>query len=334
MKALKKILLGVLSVACVMAASVGLTACDILNEKSAYEIWLENGHSGTKEDFLEWLKGEDETTEEQEGTDGLEYYPVPDGYAVDQGDAMYLEEIIIPSTYKGKAVTALADNAFSEAKVKSITIPDSVTSIGDSAFENCSSLTSIEIPDSVTSIDYQAFSSCSSLTSVVIGDSVTSIGKYAFENCSNLTSVVIGDSVTSIGRSTFSGCSSLTSVVISDSVTSIGEYAFSSCSSLTSVVIGDSVTSIGDFAFENCSSLTSVVIGDSVTSIGCGAFANCSSLTRVYYKGGASDWNNVYIYSLGNNYLTNATKYYYSESQPTEEGNYWHYDENGEVAVW
>ena len=289
MKALKKVLLGVLSLACVVTASVGLTACNNAGG-TTQEQESTSGTTQEQESTSETTQEQEstsETTEEQEGTDGLEYYPVPDGYAVDQGDAMYLEEIVIPSTYKGKVVTALVDNAFSGAKVKSITIPDSVTSIGSSAFQSCSSLTSVVIPDGVTSIGNQAFYNCSSLTSVVIPDSVTSIDYQAF----------------------------------------------SSCSSLTSVVIGDSVMSIGDFAFENCSSLTSVVIPDSVTSIGNAVFSSCSSLTRVYYKGSASDWNNVYIYSLGNNYLTNATRYYYSESQPTESGNYWHYDENGEVAV-
>ncbi|MBQ3150551.1 MAG: leucine-rich repeat domain-containing protein, partial [Clostridia bacterium] len=131
--------------------------------------------------------------------------------------------------------------------IKSITIGDGVTSIGDYAFRHCDSLTSVTIPDSVTSIGNYAFGDCDSLTSVTIPDSVTSIGEGAFEYCDSLTSVTIGDAVTSIGDYAFYGCESLTSVTIPDSVTSIGNYAFEYCDSLTSVTIGDAVTSIGDY---------------------------------------------------------------------------------------
>ena len=198
-----------------------------------------------------------------------------------------------------------------------ITIPDSVTSISDYAFNDCTSLTSVTIPDSVTSIDDWTFSSCTSLTSIevsgnnknyssadgvlfnkdkselitypagktdseyVIPNSVTRIGRYAFSGCKSLTSITIPDSVTSIGDYAFEGCTSLTSITIPNSVTSIGNSAFSGCESLTNIIIPDSVTSIGSGAFENCTSLTSVTIPGSVTSIDYSAFENCTSLTSV-----------------------------------------------------
>ena len=115
-------------------------------------------------------------------------------------------------------------------------------------------------------------------------------------------------------------------------VTSIGYGAFAYCSSLTSVTIGNGVTSIFAYAFSDCSSLTSVTIPNSVTVIGQYAFYNCSSLTSVYYTGTATQWNQITIVS-SNNYPTNATIYYYTETQPTEVGNYWHYVE-GVPTVW
>ena len=167
-----------------------------------------------------------------------------------------------------------------DTEITNLIIPNSVTSIGNSAFANCSGLTSVTIGNSVTSIGSSAFSYCSGLTSVTIGSGVTSIGNYAFRECSGLTSVTIPNSVTSIGSSTFYNCSGLTSVTIPNSVTSIGSSAFYGCSGLTSITIPNSVTSIGNYAFYG-SGLTSVTIPNSVTSIGINAFANCSKLTSV-----------------------------------------------------
>ncbi len=111
----------------------------------------------------------------------------------------------------------------------------------------------------VTSIGDSAFYCCSSLTSITIPESVTSMGSSAFEDCSSLTSITIPKGVTAIGYRTFSRCSNLTSITIPEGVTSIGEEAFSYCKSLTSITIPERVTSIGDEAFDGCSGLTSVI---------------------------------------------------------------------------
>ena len=186
------------------------------------------------------------------------------------------------------------------AGCQNTTIPNSVTSIGEYAFWDCSSLTSLTIPNSVTGIGEWAFEDCTSLTSVTILNGVTSIGENAFWGCKSLKSVTIPNSVTSIGDGAFYGCESLTSMVVAsdnstydsrdncnaiietetntliagcqnttipNSITSIGSLAFRGCSSLTSVRIPNSVTSIGYKAFEECSSLRSVTIPYSVTSI-------------------------------------------------------------------
>ena len=146
----------------------------------------------------------------------------------------YSGEVIIPSTVTYKGTTY------------------NVTSIGDWAFFQCSSLSSITIPNSVTSIGERAFSQCSALSSITIPNSVTSIGDWVFSQCSSLSSITIPNSVTSIGNSAFSQCSALSSITIPNSVTSIGNSAFSQCSSLSSITIPNSVTSIGYSAFYEC----------------------------------------------------------------------------------
>ena len=168
---------------------------------------------------------------------------------------------------------------------KMYTIPGSVTSIGDHAFDGCSILTNVTIPDSVINIGVYAFRNCDRLSDVTIPDSVTSIGDSAFHGCSSLTNIIISNGVTSINNFLFEDCSSLISVTVPGSVTSIGDYAFYGCSSLISVTVPDSVTSIGDYTFYSCSSLTSVIIPDSVTNIGNDAFYKCKNFTIYGYAG-------------------------------------------------
>ena len=186
-------------------------------------------------------------------------------------------------TYEGTiyTVTGINNGAFEGSGLTSVTIPNSVTSIGSSAFRGCTGLTSVIIGDGVTTIRGYAFKDCTALTSVTIGNSVTTIGDLAFYGCNSLPSITIPNSVTSIGGYAFYGCSSLTSITIPNSVTSIGGYAFKDCTALTSVTIGNSVTTIGENAFCGCSSLTSITIPNSVTSIGDEAFNVCNSLTLV-----------------------------------------------------
>ena len=158
-----------------------------------------------------------------------------------------------------------------------------ITSIGEYAFENCSSLTSITMPESITSIEDSAFSHCSLLTSITIPESVTSIGEYAFENCSSLTSITMPESITSIGMYAFEDCSSLTSIIIPEGVTSIEYGTFIACSSLTNVTIPKTVNIISNSAFRGCSLLENVTIEDgyNVLCIFPLAFYDCDNLTKL-----------------------------------------------------
>ena len=170
---------------------------------------------------------------------------------------------------------------YSCSSLSSITIPNSITSIGDGIFYDCSSLSSIDLPDSVTSIGGAAFSGCTSLDSIAIPNSVTSIGNRAFYDCTCLTSIYLPNSVTSIGVEVFNGCTSLSSINLPNSVTSIWSSAFEGCTSLTSIYLPNSVTSIGNRAFYGCTSLTSIYLPNSVTSIGVEVFNGCTSLSSI-----------------------------------------------------
>ncbi len=228
-------------------------------------------------------------------------------------------ELNIPATvtYNNRtySVTGIDSYAFINCNgLTSVTIPNSVKTMGIYTFALCTSLNSINLPTSLTSIENSTFSDCNSLTSITIPNSVTSIDKLAFCYCTGLSSINIPNSVTSIGERAFDYCTGLTSVTIPNSVTSIGERAFINCSGLTSIkvesgntiydsrdncnaiietaankliqgcnntFIPNSVIEIGNYAFEGCTGLTSVNIGNSVTEIGENAFYRCTGLTSV-----------------------------------------------------
>jgi hypothetical protein len=202
--------------------------------------------------------------------------------------------VTIPAIITGLPVTSIGDYAFYEfTSLTSVTIGNGVTSIGDYAFNGCYSLTSVTIPNSVTSLGHGAFAACG-LTSITIPNSVTSIGGFAFGGCSSLASVTLGNSVTSIGGAAFSYCTSLTSITIPNSVTTIGEQVFYECYSLSAITVdalNPAYISVSGVLFNKSQTAliqypagkagSQYAIPNSVTSIRDYAFLYCTNLTSV-----------------------------------------------------
>ena len=191
-----------------------------------------------------------------------------------------LDEIIIPSKIYGEVIIGIGDSAFKGSKITKVIIPNSVTNIGDDAFNACFGLVSVEMPDSIANIGDRAFAGCC-MTSVVIPNSVTDIGECAFNSCIQLVSIELPDSIINIGDSAFGNCTKLASIELPGSIVNMGYSVFSGCSALAIVNISEGVTAISMNMFRDCSNLVTIIIPNSVVNIGYCAFYGCSSLISV-----------------------------------------------------
>ena len=190
-------------------------------------------------------------------------------------------EYTVPNT-----VISIGERAFERTiHLTSVTLPETVKMIDSYAFADCHGLTSFEIPKSVTAIQAGAFKYCTHLTSINLPDGITSIEASTFYGCTALADVVLPNNVTSIGASAFWYCSGLTAIDIPDKVTTIGQEAFYDCDQLTSVTLPKNLSSIGDGAFKRCISLTDIVLPESITTISNSLFSGCSKLASVTIKG-------------------------------------------------
>ena len=271
-----------------------------------------------------------------------------------------LTNITIPNS-----VNSIGSFAFYNcSSLTNITIPNSVKNIGASALASCSSLQEITIPfvggsksatkassstlfgyifgtsnyiggiatkQYYSNLDFQyaTYYIPSSLRTVTVTGGNILYG--AFSRCGRLENITISNE-TYIEDNAFYCCSNLTSITLSDKTNIKGNNVFYCCLNLTSIIIPNYITTIGTEMFYGCRNLTNITIGKRITSIEKGAFYNCDSLSSIYYSGTAEDWTKISI-SFSNGQLTSATRYYYSETEPTEEGNFWHYDTDGITPV-
>ena len=207
-------------------------------------------------------------------------------------------EVEVPSTIDDKTVTSIGDYAFGNPNLTKVTLPSTITNIGNNAFRQCAKLESINLPEGLLTIGSFAFYYCEKLENVDIPSTVTSIGDYAFCVCTSLKSIVIPKGIKEIGLSTFQACVAAETITIPSGVTTIGDGAFSACRSVKTITIPDTVTNIDNWAFAECSALESISIPASVTTVGDYAFEECEALTSVTFENGETSLETIGEYAF------------------------------------
>lgn len=215
-------------------------------------------------------------------TNAVQKIELGDGAGIG-GDAFHyctsLKSITIPNT-----VTSIGANAFASCyALKSITIPSGITSIGSYTFSGCYSLATVSIPYSLTSVGVYAFDYCRSLEEISFPYALTSVGTDAFNYCTSLKRVGFFTEVENLWYNVFANCSSLEYITTREFLLTINDNAFDGCNSLPFFYIPWSVTTIGNYAFRNCYSLSYIEIPDTVESVGTGAFSGCYGVSYYYF---------------------------------------------------
>ena len=308
------------------------------------------------------------------GTEGLVYKLALDGNSYEVTNYVGTTgDIVIPDEYEGLPVTAIAANAFdvvTKAQLKgvitSVKIADSVTEIRTNAFTQCEALASVTLGKNVKKMGGWIFKDCLALKSVILPEGLEEIGDSTFRNC-GITSLTIPSTVTTLGNGVFYNADGLTGeFVIPDSVTTIGPDLFRNASNITSVKLPAGLKEIPDMMFGGCDNLETLILPETVESIGAQNFYKCSKLKtlylgenvcvlggylfynmtgldtlNIYYNGTSAMWDDIMMSNAAHSTgFTNdpeaikARVFFYSETAPTTEGQFWHYDENGKFAIW
>ena len=211
------------------------------------------------------------------------YVPYQNGYAVFRYTRGIIneEEVTIVEQYHGKPVVAIGSNAFKNATIKAVYLPDTLESIKASAFRNCYHLEQVTIPSSVVEIRGSAFENCTNLRMISLPEGLKEIRGRAFKNNKKLQSVILPSSLEYLGGNAFAGCRSLVTIMIPDGISEIYGGTFSDCTSLESIYLPDDITAIHAEAFRGDINLKQVTLPSKITEIRANTFENCRSLTSI-----------------------------------------------------
>lgn len=261
--------------------------------------------------------------------DGIKYHIENGEATIAVQDETLSGDIVIPESISydenNYSVVRATNGAFQNTDITGITLPNSITSLGNSCFKLCNKLTSVKLPDNITSLGDETFMTCSKLSSINIPNTLTSLGEFCLAFC-NITKLTLPNSITNLGNNCFQSCENLETITLPQNITNLPAYCFHDCKKLSGITLHEGITSLGESCFEGCSSLTSIKLPKSINkitgSIFLKCFENCSNLSEVTCQWdnldgidvGSDAFNN--IFSEARLYIPKGTTEIYNAKEP------------------
>ena len=239
--------------------------------------------------------------------DGIKYHIENGEATIAVQDETLSGDIVIPESISydenNYSVVRATNGAFQNTDITGITLPNSITSLGNSCFKLCNKLTSVKLPDNITSLGDETFMTCSKLSSINIPNTLTSLGEFCLAFC-NVTKLTLPNSITNLGNNCFQSCENLETITLPQNITNLPAYCFHDCKKLSGITLHEGITSLGESCFEGCSSLTSIKLPKSINkitgSIFTSCFENCSNLSEV-----TCQWDNLDGIDVGSDAFNN-----------------------------
>lgn len=239
--------------------------------------------------------------------DGIKYHIENGEATIAVQDETLSGDIVIPESISydenNYSVVRATNGAFQNTDITGITLPNSITSLGNSCFKLCNKLTSVKLPDNITSLGDYTFMGCSDLSVIELPKKLISLGVSCFLGC-NITKLTLPNSITKLGRGCFNSCENLETVTLPQNITNLPDFAFNDCKKLSGITLHEGITSLGESCFAGCSSLTSIKLPKSINKITgpalYGCFENCSNLSEV-----TCQWDNLDGIDVGSDAFDN-----------------------------